>query len=456
MLDLALGPRGRRVAAAVASGAAARVLSATIAMLALPLTVRYLGPERFGVWATATSSVVLLSLLDLGIASTLTNHIARTAASGERATAARYFTNALAGTSVLAFLTGALIAAAWPHLNWVRILNVGPGISSSEVGATVAAGIAIVLLGLPASLVGRVFAGYQEVHRYNLVIAAGALANLGGLVVGLALHVNMPTLFVLANGWTVVANALALLVIVRRDKPWLRPRWAGLDWDIAKELVSAGSGFFLLQIAGAVVFSSDNVVLSHFLGPAQVTPYNVTWRVVGLCAVLQGLVFPALWPAYADAHARGDMAWVRRTFWLTMKTTLALNLLFALLLLAVGRPVIRVWAGAGAVPSYPLLGMMALWAVVSGAMTVESCVLAALNRTRAQGALSVVAAALNLGLSVLLVQRIGAVGVIAGTVLSYIVVLIVPQSLIVRRVLSPSPPTLQHAHRPVNPLASFR
>ena len=99
---------------------------------------------------------------------------------------------------------------------------------------------------------------------------------------------------------------------------------------------------------------------------------------------------------------------------------------------------IRWWAGPAAVPSTALLAAMALWAVISGFMTVESCLLAAVNRTREQGVLSIVAAAVNLALSIVLVQRIGSVGVIAGTILSYLLVLVVPQSLIVRSVLRSS------------------
>ena len=57
-----------------------------------------------------------------------------------------------------------------------------------------------------------------------------------------------------------------------------------------------------------VVFSSDNLVVSHYLGAAEVTPYSVTWRLVGLAALLQSLIFPALWPAYAEAYARRDYA----------------------------------------------------------------------------------------------------------------------------------------------------
>ena len=201
-----------------------------------------------------------------------------------------------------------------------------------------------------------------------------------------------------------IGNLLALAGTLIWRKPWLWPRLPLLDRRVAGELLSSGSGFFLIQIAGAVVFSSDNVVVSHYLGAAQVTPYNVTWRLVGLTAVAQSLVFPALWPAYAEAYARGDYAWMQRAFRLTMRWTVAVNLSFAAALVAIGKPVIRLWAGQAAVPSTALLAAMALWAVISGCMTAESCLLAAVNRTREQGVLSVIAAVVNLALSIVLVQ----------------------------------------------------
>ena len=428
--------RGGRIAAAVSSGAAARVLSSLFTLVSLPLALRYLGAERFGVWATIASTAVFLNLVDLGIASTLTNYIAHSYAVGDREYAARYMANALVLTAAAACVAGGLLAIAWPTIDWAKLFNVSSAVPPAEVSGTVAAAVALVLLGLTASLTGRILSGYQEVHRINAIVAIGTLANLAGLLGGLALRVSMPVLFVLATGWITLSNLTVLFAMLLWKKSWLRPRLAFLEWRATRELLAAGSGFFLIQVAGAIVFSSDNVVLSHFLGPAQVTPYSVTWRVVGLTAVMQGLLFPALWPAYAEAYVRGDYAWVRRTFRITLRGTMALNLVFGALLLAFGRTVIRWWAGASAVPSFALLGAMALWAVISGAMTVESCLLAAVNRTREQGVLSVFAAGLNLALSIVLVQRVGALGVIAGTILSYLIVLVVPQSLMVRSVLS--------------------
>ena len=241
-------------------------------------------------------------------------------------------------------------------------------------------------------------------------------------------------LFVMSAGCLTFATLSNLLLVVGWQRPWLRPRLSLIDYSAIRELLDSGSSFFLIQVAAVVVFSSDNLIVSHYLGAAEVTPYSVTWRVVGLAAILQSLIFPALWPAYAEAYARRDFLWIRRTFAATMKGTVALNTFCVAILLLFGRSLIRLWAGPAAVPTTALLLAMGTWALINGFMSVESCLLAALNRTREQAVLSIIAAALNIALSLWLVRHIGSLGVIGGTILSYLFVLVVPQSLIVRRV----------------------
>ena len=427
--------RYRRIFTAVWSGGAARLANTAATLIALPLAVRYLGPERYGIWATVATTAAWINLLDLGVANTLTNHISRAFALDDRDAAARYLTNALALTAGIAAAAGVLFAALSARINWMRLFNIGPAVNPVEVQRTVIVAIAVMLLGLIGNVTNRLLAGYQELHRGNFAACAGVIASIAGLGLGVLLHVSMPVLFVMSAGCLPLASLAMLTATVVWLKPWLRPRVSLFNRSTIRELLSSGVSFFLIQVAAVVVFSSDNIIVSHYLGAAEVTPYSVTWRFIGLAAVLQSVIFPALWPAYAEAHAKGDFAWIRRTFAATMKGTLLLNLACVVALVIFGRSLIRLWAGSSAVPSLDLLFAMGVWAVISGFMNVESCLLAALNRVRAQALLSVIAAAVNIVLSLLLVRHIGALGVIAGTILSYVIVLVVPQSLIVRNLL---------------------
>lgn len=423
-----------RILKAIWSGAAARALTSGLTLISLPLAVRYLGAERYGVWATITTTAIWINLLDLGIANTLTNHISGAYAADDNTYAARYFTNALLLTSGVALAAGVAAAGIFPTINWPALFNVTAQVPANEVQHTAGLAIALTLLALPCNLAGKVLAGYQQLHRNNYASCAAALASLAGLALGIVLHASMPLLFLLSAGCFTFTALLNLLAVVLWQKPWLAPRLALVDRSTIRDLLHSGSSFFLIQMAAVVVFSSDNLIVSHYLGAAEVTPYSVTWRVVGLAAILQSLIFPALWPAYAEAYARSDYRWIRRTFALTMKGTVALNTACVIGLALMGRTLIGVWAGPAAVPSIYLLLAMGLWAIVNGFMSVESCLLAALNRIREQACLSILAAVLNLGLSLFLVRRIGSLGVIGGTILSYLIVLVIPQTLIVRKI----------------------
>jgi O-antigen/teichoic acid export membrane protein len=424
-----------RIVHAVWSGGAARVVGSLLTLIALPLAVRYLGAARYGVWATITTTAVWINLLDFGIANTLTNDISRAYAHDDKDAAARSFSNALVLTAGISVLVGVVFALLIPRINWVRLFNTNSSVNAAEIKQTVAVAAGLMLLGLPCNLGSKLLAGYQELHRNNYVLCAGAVASVCGLGLGIALHVSMPLLFVMSAGCLPLASLATLLFVVAWDKPWLRPRLCFIDRGCLVSLLSSGSAFFLIQVAAVVVFSSDNLVVSHYLGAAEVTPYSVTWRLAGLTALAQSLIFPAMWPAYSEAYAKGDFGWIRRTFATTMKATTALNLFCVAALVVFGRSVIRLWAGPAAVPSISLLLAMGMWAMISGFMSVESCLLAALNRVRGQAMLSIVAAAVNLALSLVLVRRIGSLGVIAGTIGSYLIVLVVPQTVIVVRVL---------------------
>lgn len=214
--------------------------------------------------------------------------------------------------------------------------------------------------------------------------------------------------------------------------------------------MQSGSEFFILQLTGLIVFNSDNFVIAHFLGPAEVTPYSVTWKLVGYSAALQIIITPALWPAYAEAYIRKDFHWMRRTLRYVMLTTMGLASFCCLVLIVWGKALIQLWAGPSAVPSQTLLVLMCVWILISTFMANTATVLMATNETKMQARLSIAASGLNLIASIWLVQKIGPAGVIVATIGSYILLLIGPQTWKVWQVLQParnlsSEPRSEHA-----------
>ncbi len=196
-------------------------------------------------------------------------------------------------------------------------------------------------------------------------------------------------------------------------------------------LLRHGSTFFVQQVAALVLLSTDNIIIARVLGAEQVTPYSVTWSLLGLTQVLTMGRLPYLWAAYGEALARGDDAWVVRMLGRSLVVGTAAAALLLVPLTLLGQPIIRLWAGPAAVPPSALLWWMAAWYLL---LTPAQAVAAFLNASgRASpglgGAPGRVPECLPFGL-------VGAcprcAGVIA-TVVSYATVALVPVSIAAAR-----------------------
>jgi ADP-heptose:LPS heptosyltransferase len=162
-------------------------------------------------------------------------------------------------------------------------------------------------------------------------------------------------------------------------------------------------------------------------------------RLATYATALQIALFPSLWPAYAEAYARGDYDWVRQVFWKAARYAMGAAGIAVVVLALFGRPLLRWYVGAAAVPSEALILTICVWTLIATGMDLEACLLSALGRVKLQAVLSLVAAVINIALSIYWVRTLGSVGVILGTIASYLLVLVGAQSVLVWKALYRTP-----------------
>jgi O-antigen/teichoic acid export membrane protein len=255
-------------------------------------------------------------------------------------------------------------------------------------------------------------------------------------VAAVLLHGTLVTLTTLYCAGILLGALLLNVWLWFWHRPGIRPGLRWVELSVSRELFGEGILFFVLQLSGLIVFNSDNLVITHYLGASEVTPYSVAWRLTGYASTFQAVLLPSAWPAFSEAYHRGDLKWVRETYHrMTRGSVLAVGAA-ALGIALIGRPLIRVWAGQAAVPGTLLLWCMSCWVVVLAYTVNQAMLLAATRRIQLQSACSAVAALANLGLSIVLVQRMGALGVLLATILSYLLFVVAPQIWEVRKVLS--------------------
>lgn len=424
-----------RIVRGIFTGLAGKGVAVLVSLVSVPLTVRYLGAERYGAWVTISTAMAWIALADFGLSSSLTNAVSEGYAKNSRELAGEYVAAAFWSLVGVAIALSLVFFSIWRTIPWDRVFNVQTAQARGEVGIAVAVAFAMFVLNFPFSIVTKIYGAYQEVAVANGWTAAGNVLGLAGLVAVTQLKGGLSSLVLAVSGAVLLINVVSAIWVFCWSKPWLLPKLNRITWYAVRNLSSLGGMFFIVQIAALILFQTDNLIIAHYLGAAAVTPYSVTWRLFTYTMIFQILASPSYWPAYAEAFARGDRAWVRHSFRLNFAFTLASTFGLALPLVFFGRWIIEKWAGSAAVPPSRLLVYMGIWSVIYSATCSQSCILASSSRLRGQMIYSIFAAVVNIVGSVLLVRRIGITGAILGTMIAYISCVLLPQWIEVERAL---------------------
>jgi O-antigen/teichoic acid export membrane protein len=428
--------RYARILQGLISALAGRGVSVIVSLISVPLTVGYLGAERYGMWMTISTLLAWLSLADLGLGNSLTNAVSETYASDRPDQAQIHVSSVFWMLWLVAAGFGGLWAVVWRWIDWSSLLNVQSAVARAEVGPAVAVTLAIFLLNFPLSIISRVLSAYQESAIANFWAAGGNIASLGGIILATHLKLGLVPLIAAFSASSLIITAASGIWLFAFHKPWLWPAFSAIRKESIKKLTTVGGMFFIVQIAALVVLQTDNLIIAHFLGPQAVTPYSIAWRLFNFSTLFPTLIMQSLWPAYAEASARQDKAWIRRAFRLNLLTSFGLTLLAVLPLVCFGTSIIKRWAGMEAVPSLLLLVLLGVFSLINGALSPIICLLNGLGRIRVQATFGVACAITNVALSIWLVSYMGVEGVILGTILSYILLAIVPLCVETKIVLS--------------------
>jgi O-antigen/teichoic acid export membrane protein len=426
--------RYRRAFLTSSSAIAAKVLSVSVSLVTVPLTLNYLGRERYGMWMTISSFVGMLAFVDFGISLGLINRIADANGRNDPRAMRRDISNSFCVAILFASLLLLALALIHSHISWPAVFNVHSANARSEAGPAIKALALCFILGLPLGLVASIQSGLQSGFITNCWNGLANLVSLISVLIAIHFRVGLVPLVLCVSGTPLIA-ALFNAAYMGLRFPHLLPRLRDFSRRVALSLLTTGLNFSVLQIAGTIAYLSDNLVIAHYLGAAAVSGYAVPGRLFNVVNVLIGVISVPSWPAYADALARGDGAWIRRTFIRLALSIIGMTTIVSLVLVALCNRILALWVGSQITASLGLLLLFGLRCTISAYLQPVSFLLNGLGLVRVQSAIAVVMSIVNLSLSIYFVKYFGISGVLMGTVVSEILIVVGPQTLIVARSL---------------------
>ena len=143
------GRRRRGIVQGFVTGLGSRGVGFLVSFLSVPLTIGYLGRERYGVWILLSSLLAWVRLADLGIGNGLRTAIASALGSGRPDLVRTLLSTAFALLCTIAAVLGLMAAVAWPWINWVPLFGITTEDARAEVGPAIATSFGVFLAGLP-------------------------------------------------------------------------------------------------------------------------------------------------------------------------------------------------------------------------------------------------------------------------------------------------------------------
>lgn len=425
--------RLRRVALTAIVSALAQAVNVLTMLVSIPLTLNYLGAERYGLWVAISSLITVFGFADLGLGNGLLNAIAEANGRNDLKAAESYVSSAFFILTGVAILLGLIWFLVYPYISWNWLFNVTTPQALAETGPALNIFVWCTLVGLPLSLVQKIQDGYQEGYINGLWRAGGSLAGLAGVLVAISLRADLPWLVLAMAGAPLLALFLNSLLLFGRRRIWLLPRWSRFNQPAFKKILRSGILFFVLQLAVAVGFQSDNLVIAHFLGADRVPQYSVPMRLFMLVPSLLNFVIAPLWPAYGEAIARRDVAWVIKSFKRSLFIAFFVSFPLALFLIIFGSRVVQYWVGSEIQPDPLLLVGLGIWIILLSLGGPISTFFNGTNVVMFQIITASLMAFGNVAFSIFLVQWIGVSGPVFGSVISWFLFSLLPSVFFIPR-----------------------
>ena len=424
--------RLRRAALTTIGSGASKAVSVLTSLISVPLTYRYLGPERYGIWMVLISIIGAMYFADLGIGNGLMNAVSEAYGKDDRRMAREHISSGLALMVAIALLLSAIGALAYPFLPWARLFNVKSQTTAAEGAQAFLVLYASFVINIPLGVISRVQSGIQKGYIAQVVNGVGGVVTLGLVLLVIELNGSLPLLVFV----TVGTGILATLVngwILFRECPWLLPSRHAVRSSSAKKLLNLGLLFFVLQCAYTLGITSDNIVIAQILGAAAVAAYAVQQKLFGFVTAIVVMAFGPLWPAYGEAIARGDVRWVRRVFMASLWLVLAIAVTLCTFLAVAGPWIIKVAVGKSFHAPASLIAALAVWGVVSSVSAVVSLLLNGAGVLKEQAVPVVVISVCNLVLSIFLTRWMGVVGVCLGSIITQLFLTLPVDGILISR-----------------------
>ena len=383
---------------------------AVIGFVFVPVFIKYLGIEAFGLIAIFSILQSSLALLDMGMKPALGREMAKFTAGAHDAQSIRNLLRSveIAAAAMATIVSlGALWSASWVASNWLNVQSLP---LSAVRHAIVGMGV-LCALRLVENIYSSSIAGLQRQVLQSLL--SGSLVTsraLGAIAVLAWISPTVEAFFI----WQVLISIITIPIfasVVYRELPTC-PRPARFSWDSVTGIWRFAGGVMTITLLSLLLTQSDKILLSRLLPLKVFAIYAVAGVLSSALYMLSTPIGAAFYPSFTQLITLNDVLALRLAYHRAAQLSAVVMGGAAIVLIVFADTVLSAWTGNHTLTqdAAPILRVLAFGTLLSGFMGIPYQMQLAYGWTKLTIKMNLVAVALLVPMLFLVVPRYGGIG----------------------------------------------
>jgi O-antigen/teichoic acid export membrane protein len=390
------------------------IVKVIITFVMTPVFLHNMGAYDYGVWAIIASIIGYMGILDLGIKPAITRFTAKYEAENDKKALKTMYSSACVFTAIMGLLLCCIL------IIWGVFF---PETLAPEGGETTQYTLVLLILAgqmlfmFPGYVPESFLEGFQQYQLKNNITIFNSIV--GAIILyNFITSVNALYLLALINALGISIKYVAYFMIMRRQEyNCLTPKLKYISFKEIKNLLTFGGKSFIQGVAYQVESVTDVLVIGAFLGPAAVPLYSIPANLIAYIRNIGFTLTHAFMPQFSVLFANNDKTSIVALYVNASKWLIFLMLPVSILAVFFGPSFISLWLGDEyGEKSQIILLLLVIFTMVPFLDPFKSRYLTAINKHAILAKLFPISAAINLLVSIALVESLGIVGVAIGSI----------------------------------------
>ncbi|NWJ51496.1 MAG: oligosaccharide flippase family protein [Bacteroidetes bacterium] len=409
-------------------------INVAIGFVIVPLTLNYLDPTRYGIWITISAIFNWFSLFDIGLGSGLRNRLAEALAKNDIQKARIYISTTYVSLIVIFIVIFVLFLIANVFIDWTVVLNTSKELKN-ELRLLASLVFFFFCMRFITQLITVIALAKQEPAFSQMLDVSGRIVSLIGIYL-LTIYTsgNLLRLGITLTALPAVTVFFLSIFVFNSRYKELKPALSLVRFKELRYILNLGVKFFIIQIAGIVFYQTNNIIIAQFFGPAEVTPYVITYQYLSSITIGFSIILTPYWSAFTEAYAKKDFIWIKKEIkklkylWIALLLAMVITLLFS-------RYFIGLWVGKKVVINMYLALAITLYLILTAYNSINCSFLNGTGKIKIQLYIALAFSLIHIPLAIYFCHKFGLNGIMFSAIINTLVTLVVYE-IQYRRIIS--------------------